>query len=313
MPVGVVSAGYAKLGTFLYVAGGKTGSGPTDRVTDFQRYDMVNDGWESLADVPGTAREDIALAAHDGLIYAFGGATTDFDSGDSQVAAVYDPATDTWNDSAVTDLDAGVSAAQAVSWNETIWIIGGFDVDGNSLDQVLIYDDPDGPAGPTVGTYSPGPSLPVPRDSARVAIQDGGTATDRLYVLGGRYSQSPPPLLTKVNSWVLNPTNDDWDDIAPLPTARRNFVVGTVGDKIQVFGGEREGTGAEPTVDEYDPILDEWTTLTGYDWPSPKHGASGAQAQVDGEVVVFLAGGATQVGADSTVTDNDSFTRAFVP
>jgi N-acetylneuraminic acid mutarotase len=304
MPVGLVSAGHTKFGTDMYIAGGKTGADPGDRVATFQRYDMQNDVWEALADVPGTPREDIALVEHDGLIYAFGGATTTFNLGDSQVAAAYDPIADTWDDTGVLDLAAGLTSAQAVSWKGEIWIIGGFNSIGESLNQVLIYD-------PALDSYDPGPALPAPRDNTGVAIQDGGTAVDELYVIGGRNAQGSSPL-TKVNSWVLNETDNGWDDIAALPVARRSFVVATVDTKIQVFGGENDGgTAGLGQVDEYDPATNTWTTLTGFDWPNPRHGAAGAQAEVEGETIVFMAGGATLAGAASTTAANDSFNRAL--
>jgi N-acetylneuraminic acid mutarotase len=301
MTTGLLDSGFAADGNILYLAGGKTS--PTGRVTTFQSYDMTNDQWDALTSIPGDPREDVALAAHDGLIYIFGGAATTFDSGDSEVAAAYNPATDTWDDPGIADLPAGLTAAQAVSWKGEIWIIGGFDIGGNSLSQVLIYD-------PVANDYSAGPTLPAARDTAGVAVQTDGNA-DRLYVLGGRNSQGSMPL-TKVNSWVLNLTDTDWDDIAPLPTPRRSFVAATVDGKIQLFGGENE-SGVVATVDEYDPVANSWMTLTGHEWPNPRHGPSGGQADVDGFLTVFLMGGDTQSGADNVTPANDSFIRAQVP
>jgi N-acetylneuraminic acid mutarotase len=141
MGTGLLDSGHTVLGDFLYLAGGKTS--PTGRVTTFLRYDMVNNAWDTLEDIPGTAREDPALVAHDGLIYIFGGATTAFNSGDAATAAVYDPDTDNWDDLGVTDLSAGRTAAAAVSWKGQIWIIGGFDSSGDTLNTVLIYSPAD--------------------------------------------------------------------------------------------------------------------------------------------------------------------------
>ncbi|HEX6221697.1 MAG TPA: kelch repeat-containing protein [Acidimicrobiia bacterium] len=301
MPTGLLDSGYAVLGDFLYLAGGKTS--PTGRVTTFLRYDMVNNTWDTLESIPGMPREDPALVAHDGLIYIFGGATTEFNSGDTVTAAVYDPGTDDWDDAGITDLPAGRTAAAAVSWKGEIWILGGFDVDSNALNTVLIYDPADEGV---VDPYSSGPALPAARDNASVAIQDDAADT-RLYVMGGRAGAT-----THSTVWMLDITDDGWSPRSSMPTARRSFVAATVDGKIQVFGGENE-SGVVATVDEYDPVDNSWTTLTGHDWPNPRHGPSGGQALVGVDMTVFLMGGDTQSGANNVTPANDSFTRAQVP
>jgi N-acetylneuraminic acid mutarotase len=301
MGTGLLDSGHAALGDFLYLAGGK--ASPTGRVTTFQRYDMVNNVWEALEDIPGTPREDPALVAHEGLIYIFGGATMEFNEGDTMTAAVYDPNTDNWDDPGITDLPAGRTAAAAVSWKGEIWIIGGFDSSGDTLNTVLIYN----PASEgVVDPYSSGSALPSARDNVSVAIQDDVNGA-RLYVMGGRSGAT-----THSTVWVLGLTNEAWFTRASMPTARRSFVTSTVDGKIQVFGGENEG-GVVATVDEYDPVANTWTTLTGHNWPNPRHGPSGGQAEVDGLMTVFLVGGDTQSGANNVTPANDSFVRAHAP
>src|SRR5262245_22036137 len=72
MPTAAVSAGFAQIGTFVYVVGGWGVTSPGVNVALAQRYDMATNTW--TAGPPFTsARADLVLAASATALYAIGG------------------------------------------------------------------------------------------------------------------------------------------------------------------------------------------------------------------------------------------------
>jgi N-acetylneuraminic acid mutarotase len=281
------------VGGLLYVMGGK--SSASNRLTTVRSYNPATNAWATLTQdpLPGSAREDPAVTAHDGLIYAFGGASANAFTANTTTAAVFDPAAaagSRWNDGAVADLPAAVTGAAAISWNGLIWIIGGLNSSGNSINTVRTYD-------PATNSYATGPSLPSPRDNAGVAILNG-----HLYLFGGRNRQGGSGN-SQTTVWRLQTPGGSWEQRASLPSARRAFVVGTAIGRAQLFGGESSATAAFTAVHEYDPTANAWTTLTAM--PTGRHGPAGAT--ISG--ITYVAGGATTSGAGSATTVNQAFTR----
>lgn len=60
---------------------------------------------------------------------------------------------------------------------------------------------------------------------------------------------------------------DSWQTLAPMPTARRNFGVAVVDDKIFAIGGRNDGINLG-TNEMYDPVLNTWITKTSM--PTPR-------------------------------------------
>jgi hypothetical protein len=81
-----------------------------------------------------------------------------------------------------------------------------------------------------------------------------------------------------------------------MPTGRRTMMVGTIGGKAQVMGGEASGTGSGVFAanEEYDAATDSWRTLN--PMQTPRHGA--AAGTIDG--VVYVAGGGSASGSSFT-------------
>ena len=72
LPEAVVIPGYVQAGPYLYVVGGWGDASPTVNVSASQRYDLVNDTWESGPSLLN-ARADMALAMTTEALYAIGG------------------------------------------------------------------------------------------------------------------------------------------------------------------------------------------------------------------------------------------------
>jgi N-acetylneuraminic acid mutarotase/glucose/arabinose dehydrogenase len=288
MPTGTLDGGSGALNGRLYVVGGKTSA--TNRVTTMRVYDPETNSWSTGASVPGPAREDIAVAAHDGQLYAFGGADSSAFLASSSTAARYDPVSDTWSDTAVADMVSPVTGAAAISWNGKLYVLGGLDSAGNSTTAVRIYD-------PATNSWSNGPQLPQARDNAGVAVFGG-----HLYVFGGRNRQSGSGPTT-ATVWRLTSPAGAWESRASMPAPRRAFVTGAAVGKVQLFGGESDSSAALTAVHEYDPGADAWTTLSAM--PTGRHGPAGDT--IAG--ISYVVGGATTAGAGSITPVNEAFTR----
>jgi large repetitive protein len=291
LPQATVDAGSDTLAGLLYVVGGKTSA--TNRLDTVRTYNPATNTWTTLTSdpVPGGPREDIAVAAHDGKLYTFGGASSNAFTADSTTSAVYDPAAPTgsrWT--TLAPMPTPRTGAAAISWNGLIWIIGGLDASGNSTNTTLTYN-------PTTNTWSTGLALPEPRDNAGATILSG-----HLYLFGGRNRQSGtgPTLAT---TWRLQTPGGSWDTRAPIPAARRAFIVGNTTSAAQLFGGESGSDPAIATVHEYNPTTNTWTTLT--PMPTGRHGPAGAT--ITG--ITYIAGGATTSGANNPTTTHQAFTR----
>jgi uncharacterized protein (TIGR03437 family) len=92
-----------------------------------------------------------------------------------------------------------------------------------------------------------------------------------------------------------DPATSTWIARAPIPTARGGIGSGTIGGRIQVFGGEGPSGTPEGTFrqnEEYDPATNTWRVLA--PMPTPRHGLYGAT--VDGKRI-FVPSGGPQAGA----------------
>jgi N-acetylneuraminic acid mutarotase len=134
------------------------------------------------------------------------------------------------------------------SLNEKIYVIGGFDSKGKTIDTVEYYD-------PKIDTWSTASPLPEPLDHAAAAVYNG-----TLYVVGGfaranlTSDQNPSDRL-----FIYNPSSDKWDEGKSMPKERgaltANFINGTL---YAVGGVDDSGVSVNNTA-AYDPNTDKWT------------------------------------------------------
>jgi large repetitive protein len=141
------------------------------------------------------------------------------------------------------------------------------------------------------------------RDNPMGAVLTQG-GTQKLFVFGGRTRNADGSVVDAVLASVemYDPATNTWTSRASMPTARRSGVVGLIGGKAQVMGGERSSTasGTFAANEEYDPGTNSWRALASM--LTPRHGA------VAGTIagVVYVAGGGPQTGSSFSAV-NEAF------
>ncbi|WP_250658213.1 kelch repeat-containing protein [Alkalimarinus coralli] len=288
-PESLLDSGSTSYNGKLYTVGGKTPSGPVNSVFE---YSTSTDTWSQLTNKPGTPVENPAAVAFNNAIYVFGGSTLPF-SGATHEAYRYDIASDSW--SAIANMPTARGGIRAEVINGLIYIAGGMDQSGASINTLEIYD-------PVSNSWSSGSPMNEVRDNPGTAVING-----KLYVIGGRERTSNGVTIngTKSSGEVYNPANDSWNSIANMPTGRRTMVVGALNEKIQVIGGEYNPAAPDFMFrenEEYDPVFDTWTALP--ITPYPRHGA--AFSTINN--ALYINGGGEKGGSSFTNT-TEKFTR----
>jgi large repetitive protein len=288
LPEQLLDVGGDALGGKVYVVAGKPTS--DGHQTDVHVYDPATDSYSIAAPLPGPGVENPAVVAHDGRLYAFGGSTAPF-SGAVSNAAVYDPATNSWTPLAPMPTARGGAFARVIGGK--IYVGGGMDANGASLATVDVYDV-------ATGAWSSVAPMSTRRDNPGAGVANG-----KLYVFGGRTRNADGTTengtLNTVE--VFDPALNDWDPKAPMITGRRTFMVGQIGGRFQVMGGEPTPSGgAFVQNEEYDPATDSWRSLR--NMKTGRHG--GAAGTING--VVYVIGGGARAGfAVSDINESFSF------
>jgi N-acetylneuraminic acid mutarotase len=214
--------------------------------------------WLSRAAMP-TARRALAVATANGQIYAIGGA-----NGSNSVlrtVQAYNPASNAWTTKAPIPA-ARQGGNGAVALNGTVYLPGGEDAAGQLTRTLYAYN---------VTTNSWRARAQMPADGAC-----GGSAViaGRIYVFSGCTRSSTGG---RVNAGLLHryhPGTNTWVTLRSAPVAHFRPVVGVIGGKLYVVGGE-DGSGAPMgRVDMYDPATNTWSTRTAM--PTPRMNAGAA-------------------------------------
>ncbi len=216
--------------------------------------------------------------------------------------------------------------------NGKIYVIGGINATGKSIDTVEVYD-------PGTDKWRNVSSLPERRDHAAAAADNG-----KLYVAGGYTDWKPSDKLfiydLSTNKWqegkpmptargaltsefingtlyaiggnstqplntteAYNPQNNSWTAKAPMPTAKHHIASAISDGKVYVFGGRQLDNSTSSFVislnktEMYDPLKNTWTVLE----PMPsKRGGLASAASTNGSIYVF--GGEIPPGSNETIT-----------
>ncbi|WP_166646076.1 Kelch repeat-containing protein [Halospina denitrificans] len=271
------------LGNKLYAVGGKDASG---HLNSLLIYDTQTDSWSAGNNLPGPGVENPAGVAYNGQAYVFGGSQAPF-SGAVANSSRYNPATGQWSTLAPMPTARGGASAEVVG--DRIYVVGGMDTNGASVNLVEIYN-------PATNTWSTGTPMTTRRDNPGTAVLDGN-----LYVFGGRTRNADGTTIdgTLNSVEMFSASTGTWTARAPMPTGRRTMVVGTLNDRAQVIGGEDSGVGngVFPQNEEYDPTTDTWRSLTQI--PTPKHGAAGGT--IGDRMYVFGGGDSSGTSFTSTL------------
>ncbi len=220
--------------------------------------------WSTRAQMP-TPRNGLAVAAHEGLVYAIGGVSNDGVTGKVEV---YDPATDAWTVRRAKPVPVGfVSAAGA---GGKIYVPGGVGAEQEFQDVLEVYD---------LGqdAWESKASLPAPLAAYGLAAWD-----ERLYLFGGLGEQG---YVSSV--YRYDPEADRWEARRPMKAARGLLGAATLGDRIYVVGGYDDKAEYD-TCEVYDPAADTWADCR------PMNGRRGGLALVAVRNNLYAIGGGVE-------------------
>jgi N-acetylneuraminic acid mutarotase len=131
-----------------------------------------------------------------------------------------------------------------------IYVIGGFETDGEPITRVQIYD-------PTFNKWSQGTPLKEGVHHAGAAVAGG-----KIYLVGG--FRNPFQKRDPVDHvWAFDPATKNWEAKAPLPAPRGALMVAAIGDKIYAIGGEHYRPKGTPVPEgapaPYEPVA--WLSI----------------------------------------------------
>jgi N-acetylneuraminic acid mutarotase len=180
------------------------------------------------------------------------------------------------------DATVGRITPNAEIINGKIFLIGGMDIKGNSLNLVEEYD----PVNRTWTIRSPMPTKRVGADSV--------VFNNEIYVIGGRSENSVLSVVEK-----YNPATDKWTSLSGMPTARWNLMTEESGGKIYAFGGV-SGTGNNrrdlSTVEVYSVNENTWKPISSM----PFKRQNGASATLNDQI--FIISGRSGTGDTGSVS-----------
>jgi hypothetical protein len=168
----------------------------------------------------------------------------------------------------------------AVAFNNEMYIFGGEDASGKSLNDVWAFD-------PLADTWQQQPSLGPdiwPGGFDAVAVTIG----QRIIVYGGTINNGGGNQATAANAYAYNPSNGSWTKLAADPLGSDPAATAGVFDgKLYVF------SSTSNTIEVFDPVLDSWSAVNPLGTsPAPRPLAAGTSLSS----AFFLVGGTGSSG-----------------
>jgi len=151
--------------------------------------------------------------------------------------------TQTYSWKILADMPTPRTEVTAAVVDGKIYVIGGFDRSGRTLNTVEIYD-------PQMNAWQVGPSLPDGRHHAAV-VSLGQT----LYVIGGFGGAAAEP---QADVFSLSAGQNSWSRATAMPTARGALAAATDGQKIFAIGGVGRD-GLTNALEIYDAANSTWS------------------------------------------------------
>ena len=164
-------------------------------------------------------------------------------------------------------LPVPIEEAGAATAGGNLYVIGGFNVAGASLDSVYVFDG---------STWRAGPRLPLPVDHPSAATLDG-----QVYLAGGHSNG-------RDSARVFRLDGDHWTELAALHFARGGHALIAAQGKLFAIGGNTS-RGNVAQAEAYDPATNAWTVLPSL--PDPRN-----------HVMGFVAGGEACVAGGRSPT-----------
>lgn len=225
----------------LQGGGNGQGTDPIGGVFPTVASGSPTDRWRTRAQMP-TPRTDLAVVAHDGLIYAIGGVGGD---GVSAKVEVYDPQANAWTTRRTKPTPVGFVSAAAVG--DKIYVPGGIGAQVQPQRVLEIYD-------PAQDAWQSGAPMPEPLGAYGLAVWDG-----QIYLFGGK---GPQGYVSSV--YRYDPEADRWEALRSMEQARGLLGAAVLGERIYAVGGYDDVTEFN-TCAAYAPATDTWTSCTPMD------------------------------------------------
>jgi N-acetylneuraminic acid mutarotase len=194
----------------------------------------------------------------------------------------------TASDNGPTSVKAPVerTGGSAENVNEKIYLIGGMDIKGKTLNIVEEYD-------PGKGTWVTKTPMPTARYGAESVVWN-----DEIYVIGGRDGNLILSTVEKYNS-----ATDRWTTLRSMPTGRWNPMIEVMDGKIYAIGGI-SGTGDNrktlATVEVYSIKDNIWSSLP----DAPFSRQNGASAVIGDAIYIISGRAGTGEGPSTDPTVN---------
>ena len=277
----------AGIGNTLYAIDGASQPGHNASTPTVQTLTVIPGAaqpaaaWRQAGDSLYATQQVGAAVDKSGRIWVAGGLT------DAQHATVktefYDPTVGTWSQG--PDLPVPLHHAMMVSYQNTVWVIGGFEPQGSEIigvasARVLHLNQ-------SLTAWVEGPGLRHARGAAAAAV-----AGNKIVVAGGRTAGTSPAEV--IPTEVFDGTS--WHDAAGIPVPGDHLAAASDGTYLYAVGGRRlEVTSNTAAVQRFDPNADRWTQLPA----APGKVSDAAAAVVGGRLIV--AGGESIGTVFSTV------------
>ena len=150
-----------------------------------------------------------------------------------------------------TAMPMAVEETAAASTGDSLYVMGGFNAAGASLDSVYVFDG---------AAWRAGPRLPLAVDHPSAASLDG-----QVYLAGGHTFGRDSARLFRLDG-------DHWTELAAMHYARGGHALIAVQGKLYAIGGNSVRGNVGP-VEAFDPATNAWAVLSSL--PAPRNHVSG--------------------------------------
>ena len=226
-----------------------------------------------------------------GRIWVAGGLTDAQDA--TAKTEFYDPTINVW--SAGPNLPVPLHHAMMVSYQNTVWVIGGFEPRGSEII---------GAASARVFRLNQNQTAWVEAPSLHHARGAGAAAVvgNKIVVVGGRTAGTPPAEV--IPTEIFDGTS--WHDAAGIPVPGDHLAAASDGTYLYTVGGRRlEASSNTAAVQRFDPAADRWIQLKA----APGKVSDAGAAIIGGQLIV--AGGESIGTVFSTVWAYDIASRTW--